>query len=225
MAITGNGKEQPKPTSRQSDRHSDEEGTVYGEGSLKLETGSDAPERSHLKVQVEAHGKDASKDIMSPSQTRERAHRLEDDLAMLQVEQQVSQQDEERVSNQSGIMRRSRSRRDDPVDDFDIATNPLHEKAAAYRPPENPSTKAAKFFKRVHESIFIVRWFTYIVPVVCILLIPLMLGALVFKDASVGGVRLMWFSVWLEIVWLTLWAGRVSIRIRYEHEALRLQTV
>ena len=47
-------------------------------------------------------------------------------------------------------------------------------------------------------------------PVALILLIPLLLGALLFKDATVGGVDLMWFMVWLEVVWLSLWGGRVK---------------
>lgn len=47
-------------------------------------------------------------------------------------------------------------------------------------------------------------------PVALILLIPLLLGALLFKDATVGGVDLMWFMVWLEVVWLSLWGGRVN---------------
>lgn len=42
-----------------------------------------------------------------------------------------------------------------------------------------------------------------------ILLIPLLLGALLFTNATVGGVELVWFMIWLEIVWLTLWAGRL----------------
>ena len=49
----------------------------------------------------------------------------------------------------------------------------------------------------------------YITPPVLILLIPLLLGVFVFKTATVGGVRLQWFMIWLEIVWLTLWAGRI----------------
>ena len=49
----------------------------------------------------------------------------------------------------------------------------------------------------------------YIVPLVVIILIPLLIGGLLFKRATVGGVRLLWFCVWLEIVWLTLWGGRI----------------
>jgi hypothetical protein len=88
----------------------------------------------------------------------------------------------------------------------------LHEKAAIYKPPESPNTKVAVFVKRLHQSSFLVRYLTYIVPVVLIILIPLLVGALKYPNASVGGVKLMWFAIWLEIVWLTLWAGRVSRR-------------
>jgi hypothetical protein len=96
------------------------------------------------------------------------------------------------------------------VDEFDAATNPLHEKTQIYKPPEKPNSNLGKIFKRIHESSVIIRWMFYITPVTAILLIPLLLGALKFKNASVGGVKLIWFSIWLEIVWLTLWAGRVS---------------
>jgi hypothetical protein len=144
----------------------------------------------------------------SPSQAREHAMRLEDDLAVLEAERCVSNSRTEELNDKGSILR-SRSRRSQPLDEFDVATNPLHEKAAVFRPAENPSTRFARVFKRIHNSSVLARYFTYIAPVVAILLAPLLLGALVFKDASVGGVELLWFSVWLEIVWLTLWAGRV----------------
>jgi len=163
---------------------------------------------SHLTVDTVHLG--PARSLHSPSQTREQASRLDDDLAMLQIERQVSNQEElERGQSTSRSMRRQRSRRDDPVDDFDQATNPLHERTALYKPPENPSTKASRFIKKVHNSSWLVRYFTYITPLVLIILIPLLLGALKFKNASVGGVRLVWFCIWLEIIWLTLWAGRL----------------
>ena len=145
----------------------------------------------------------------SPSQAREHAMRLEDDLAVLEAERSVSNSHRGEDQTEKLSMRRSRSRRSEPLDEFDVATNPLHETAAVYRPPDDPSNKLALFFKKVHDSSFIVRYVTYIVPVVMILLVPLLLGALVFKNANVGGVELLWFSIWLEIVWLTLWAGRI----------------
>lgn len=63
-------------------------------------------------------------------------------------------------------------------------------------------------------------YFTYIVPVALILLIPLLLGALKYKNATVGGVKLMWFMIWLEVVWCTLWLGRASQLSIYIAEVL-----
>ena len=150
----------------------------------------------------------------SPSQTRAQEYRLDDEMALLHAERVVShareQQEAAKLNNLASISR-SKSRRADDPDEFDVNTNPIHEKNALYRPPEHPTTKVAAIFKKIHESSFLVRYFTYITPVVVILLIPLLLGALLFPSATVGGVYLMWFSVWLETVWLTMWLGRVSL--------------
>jgi len=175
---------------------------------------------SHLTV-ADNEAAEPLRNVPSYSQTREQAYRLDDDLELLKVERQVSSQDEEKMSRirtgESGAYRSSsKSRtRNDHVDEFDVATNPIHEKTQIYKPVENPATGFGRFLKRVHQSNVLVRWFTYIAPLTFILLIPLLIGSLVpaAKDATVGGVYLMWFMIWLEIVWLTLWAGRILAKI------------
>lgn len=154
----------------------------------------------------------------SPSQTRAQEYRLDDEMALLHAERVVSHaHDQQAAGNMNNVasMSHSKSRRTDDPDEFDVNTNPIHEQNAFYRPPEHPTTRVAAVFKKIHESSFLIRYFTYIIPVVVVLLIPLLLGALLFKSATVGGVYLMWFSVWLETVWLTLWLGRVSSPIPY----------
>ena len=203
------------PNERSS--NSDDEGTLSNE--------FDRPERINTdqQYQNEKLGEDYDSvqrtDTMeqsflggktSLSQSREEEQKLEDDLAMLQAEQNVSRTE---TNHHLGLTRsrtihRSRSRQE-PVDSFDVNTNPIHEKASGFRPPEHPEGNFAKVFKRVHDSNFLVRYFMYIVPLVIIILVPLLLGGIVFKRATVGGVRLLWFCVWLEIVWLTLWGGRI----------------
>ncbi|GAM33928.1 MS ion channel protein [Talaromyces pinophilus] len=148
----------------------------------------------------------------SPSAAREQALRLDDDLAVLQAERVVSNSQRSEEHNSEGTSLRQLRSRTEHVDEFDIATNPLHETAAIYNAPEDPHTSIAKILKRIHRSSFLVRYFFYIMPLTLILLIPLLLGALVFKSANVGGVKLLWFSVWLEIFWLTLWAGRITAK-------------
>lgn len=218
-----------------NERLSDEEGTVIGDHNGPTRSGSkdgsnknayveDDPDFvprpfgrqdrsfSHLTVQTahDYHHGDQLRSVASPSQSREQSSRLGDDLQMLKIEREI-----DRVTEQEAVealtLGRSRSRRDDTVDEFDIATNPIHEKTAVYKPPADPVGKFSKVVKKIHQSSFVIRWATYITPVVLILLIPLLIGALVSpaKAATVGGVELLWFMIWLEIVWLTLWAGRV----------------
>ncbi|CAZ85064.1 unnamed protein product [Tuber melanosporum] len=151
-------------------------------------------------------------EICPPPTRREENYRLEDDLELLRAERVVSRASEHTgdLSRSKSGRHRSRPRTPEPVDDFDINTNPAHDGGkGVWRPPERPATRFGKVLKAVHGSSVLVRYFTYIVPLVLILLIPLLLGALVFREATVGDVYLMWFMVWLEIVWLSLWAGRI----------------
>lgn len=150
---------------------------------------------------------------VSQSRKREESHRLDDDLELLKAERVATNASGTGPDRSRSRRHRSRSRVSevvDPVDDFDIATNPVHDNGkGVWRPPEKPSNKFAQFMKTVHESSVIIRYFTYIIPLVLILLIPLLLGGLVFHEAAVGDVYLMWFMVWLEVVWLSLWAARI----------------
>lgn len=189
------------PSIQQMPNFSDDEGTFSNE--------FDRPNGSDNNEKQEYLGGNTDQ-----SQSREQEHRLNDDLAMLQAEQVVSHRSSHDPNNLSNPMTMGRSRsRPEPIDQFDVNTNPIHHKASNYTPPEHPTTKAAQFLKHIHESSFLVRYFCYIVPVVLIILIPLLLGALLFKQASVGGVSLLWFCVWLEVVWLTLWGGRIFARL------------
>jgi hypothetical protein len=196
-------------------RSSDEDGTLQGEL-------HDEGDHDRLRVTTSyASGPDhlskmGSNSPMSPQQQREQSRRLDDDLMMLHAERIVSDAENSAQDSmgKSRSMGRSRSRNNaEPLDDFDIATNPIHEQTKVYQPPARPSTRLAKTFKKIHESSFLVRYFFYIAPLTILLLIPMLFGLLLFKQTTVGGVRLFWFGIWLEIVWLTLWLARVSLQI------------
>ncbi|GLI76010.1 hypothetical protein PoHVEF18_004276 [Penicillium ochrochloron] len=190
-------------------RFNSDEVTPTSDDSTYVHDSNAEDRRDRLKVDT-TYNEDHPPPMSTPSARREQSTRLEDDLMLLQAERVASRSTQgEHAEGDRNSMSRSRSRRSEAVDEFDEATNPLHEKAAVYKPPESPNTKLSAFVKKVHQSSFIVRYLTYILPVVLILLIPLLVGALKFTEASVGGVELMWFSIWLEIVWLTLWAGRI----------------
>jgi hypothetical protein len=200
-------------------RSSDDDGTFVGEDLSQQQSWTQthpgighgrSRSGTHLTVDT-AHDVPRMSSVTSPSQTREQASRLNDDLTVLQIERGLDAQDAlQRGVSLNRSMTRQRSRREELVDDFDAATNPLHEQAARYSPPENPTTTFSKFFKKVHNSSWLVRYFTYITPLVLLILIPILVGALAFPSATVGDVKLAWFGIWLMIVWLTLWLGRVS---------------
>lgn len=217
--------ERPEPTyEMDSNKHapqqrsSDDDGTFVGEDLSQQHSWTQthpgighgrSRSGTHLTVDT-AHDVPRMSSVGSPSQTREQASRLNDDLTVLQIERGLDAQEAlQRGASLNRSMTRQRSRREDLVDEFDAATNPLHEQAARYTPPENPTTNVSKFFKKVHNSSWLVRYFTYITPMVLVILIPILVGALAFPNADVGGVKLVWFSIWLMIVWLTLWLGRV----------------
>lgn len=202
-------KKEEKEEKEKDTKHGDDISPVDNDTHAHEPSGSDG---NHLRVDTEIDGDHDMTSLRSPSAARERYLRLEDDLALLEAERvaSVSTKDDDKDGEKKSHSSASRIRsRPENVDAFDEATNPLHEKAAVYNPPEKPNTKLSVFIKKLHSSSFIVRYATYIIPVVLVLLIPLLVGALAFPNASVGGVELLWFSVWLEIVWLTLWAGRV----------------
>ena len=210
------------PLHQQHDRRSsDEDGTLQGEGvdedgTLQGE-GVDEIDHNHLRVTTSyLNGDDhieriRSRSPMSPAAQRQQSQRLTDDLELLKAERVVSSAERSQDAlGRSRSMGRSRSRtNNEPVDDFDVDTTPIHEKTKVFQPPANPTTKFARFFKKVHQKSWAVRWIVYITPLTLLLLIPLLLGLLEFKQTTVGGVELFWFGIWLEIVWLTLWLARV----------------
>lgn len=62
------------------------------------------------------------------------------------------------------------------------------------------------------------RYIAYLTPAALLLLIPILLDiyAYHYKSKPVGGpngVQLLWFGIWLEVVWLTLWAARLVTAI------------
>lgn len=195
---------------RSPERSSDEEGTVVGDGDAANNQKDGAPRRANtlLTVDTQYTRGDPAHPFVSPSQSREQARRLDDDLEMLKIERQVSRKDDKSAGDMDS-MHQSRRKRDEDIDEFDIATNPVHEQTQVYKGPENPSSKFAVFFKKVHKSNWLIRYFTYIAPLALVLLIPLLLGVFLFRDRKVGGVTMYWFVIWLEILWLTLWAGRI----------------
>ncbi len=60
----------------------------------------------------------------------------------------------------------------------------------------------------------LIRYLVYMTPVGILLLTPILLDLYALGRSSSpvggpGGVRLLWFGIWLETVWLSLWVARI----------------
>lgn len=240
-AVPADQRDNPLQEEQQHHRSSDEDATLQGEAHDHGDVGDHGDHRDqgdhrdhrdqgdqgdlgYLRVASHDYAHDAPLPPPLSAQHRERASRLDDDLTMLQAERLASKVDTHREregSRDSRTLTRTRSRADqEPVDDFDIPTNPMHLIKKIYQPPARPATRLAKFVKRVHESSNMVRYFVYITPLTMILLVPTLLGLFIFKKCTVGDVELFWFGVWLEIAWLTMWLSRVSLPSQYRQIVL-----
>ncbi|KAK0383627.1 hypothetical protein NLU13_9538 [Sarocladium strictum] len=156
-------------------------------------------------------------DIASPTGLRAESSRLNDDLELLRIERAIS--------NQASDIGRSRSRRrsmtSDPfgddhlgAPDQDDAFNQATFKDAARTKREGSNACLYKFWMYLKKFPRIFRYFLYMIPGAGLLLIPVLLGALAIDEEAnpvggAGGVYLMWFGIWLEIVWCSLWVSRM----------------
>ncbi|KAI8952217.1 hypothetical protein F4801DRAFT_589080 [Xylaria longipes] len=160
----------------------------------------------HLEVPHESDRHVQDTHYLSAAESRDEATRLVDDLTLLQAERAVSQEDCEIGRSHS----RARSHNSTKEDVFNQpAQNPVID------PPPETSNKLRNAYKLVRNLPRFIRYFLYSLPVTTILLIPILLG--IFLDpgsqaviGGPGGVQLLWFGIWLEVVWLSLWAARIT---------------
>ncbi|KAK5631063.1 hypothetical protein RRF57_006778 [Xylaria bambusicola] len=164
----------------------------------------------HLEIPhgVDRHGSEGH--FLSPAESQNQASRLADDLTMLQAERAVT--------NEGYDMHRSRSRLRTTTEGEkgDVFNQPAPAPAIG-QIPEAPTT-LKKIYDIIRNLPRIIRYFLYSLPITAILLIPIFLG--IFLDpgsqpviGGPGGVHLLWFGIWLEVVWLSLWLARIVCSI------------
>ncbi|KAK2463270.1 hypothetical protein APHAL10511_004925 [Amanita phalloides] len=76
-----------------------------------------------------------------------------------------------------------------------------------YADGDLPKNKFAKFYHYLLNLSIVTRWFLFIVPILGILWIPGILGLTTFPHAHIWGVKLIWWSIWLSVVWGAWWAS------------------
>ncbi|OAA41703.1 Mechanosensitive ion channel family protein [Metarhizium rileyi] len=142
---------------------------------------------------------------ISPSFQRADASRHIDDLELLRAEEFISNQEHEATRTAS----KNRAHNIEPEDAFNpTVTKEEHVKK------RNEDATLYKFWLFLKKFPRFVRYLVYLFPGAALLLIPVLLGAFRYNDGSNlvggdGGVELMWFGIWLEIVWASLWVSRM----------------
>ena len=146
---------------------------------------------------------------LSPSGSREAANRLNDDLELLRAERLVS--NEEQSSGRS----RSRNRRTEPVEDaFQTNTTSAAVPAVSGQKKE---TFLTWLWNRLRKFPRFLRYIVYALPAGLLIMIPIFIDLFAYSEPQPvggdGGVELLWFGIWLEVVWLTLWGSKVITTI------------
>ncbi|CCG83008.1 Serine/threonine protein kinase [Taphrina deformans PYCC 5710] len=73
-------------------------------------------------------------------------------------------------------------------------------------------TKAGLFYRKVMDFSFITRWLLFILPLAILLAVPIVVGSFE-THAQIGGVRIVWLFLWIEIVWVGLWGAKLVARL------------
>lgn len=66
-----------------------------------------------------------------------------------------------------------------------------------------------RFYYKVYNASVLTRYFIYVAPVSFCIAIPIIIGATVAPEARIGGVKLLWFFTWIEVVWVSLWVSKL----------------
>jgi hypothetical protein len=70
-------------------------------------------------------------------------------------------------------------------------------------------TGMGKIYSKIVNFSVVTRYFVYVFPIGALLAVPIAIGATVAHDTQVAGVRLFFLSLWLEIVWLSIWVSKL----------------
>ncbi|WEW59797.1 hypothetical protein PRK78_005277 [Emydomyces testavorans] len=76
-------------------------------------------------------------------------------------------------------------------------------------PEDGTITRMGKFYNKILNFSVVTRYFIYVSPLALLIAIPIIIGATVAPDARIGGVAILWFFTWIEIVWLSLWISKI----------------
>lgn len=84
-----------------------------------------------------------------------------------------------------------------PSPSQEFKKQPLHKRGDTHQ--NDGLTVMGRFYDKVLNFSLVTKYFIFVLPLAIPLAVVIVLGALVFKNATIGGVRILWFFTWLEI--------------------------
>lgn len=149
--------------------------------------------------------------ITSPAEAHDHGTVLYDEVELQRAERLVSTREQHLGTHKTRV----------PQEDSDNDDGFVHPPKTKTRAGEPANDNGSRFY---HMLLWLrkfprfIRYFVYMVPGAAILLAPILVDKLAFEPGTTpvggpGGVDLLWFGIWLEIVWCTLWATRMVTSI------------
>jgi hypothetical protein len=74
---------------------------------------------------------------------------------------------------------------------------------------ETSLTAMGKIYNKIVNFSNITRYMVYVIPIGLVLAVPVVITATIASDARIGGIRMVWFWSWIEIVWFSVWISKV----------------
>ncbi|GAM83357.1 hypothetical protein ANO11243_013440 [Dothideomycetidae sp. 11243] len=84
-------------------------------------------------------------------------------------------------------------------------------KKVGYDGEEDTLNRMGRIYRRVLDFSIITRYFIYVLPLALCIAVPIIVGATAAQNARIGGVRIVWFFTWIEVVWLSLWGSKIVV--------------
>ncbi|KAH8703662.1 serine/threonine protein kinase [Talaromyces proteolyticus] len=74
---------------------------------------------------------------------------------------------------------------------------------------EDAINRMGRIYNAILNFSVITRYFIYVSPLALVIAIPIIIGATAAPNSKIGGVRIVWFFTWIEVVWLSLWVSKL----------------
>ncbi|GES57905.1 serine/threonine protein kinase [Aspergillus terreus] len=76
-------------------------------------------------------------------------------------------------------------------------------------PEDGTVTRMGRVYNKVRNFSVVTRYIIYMVPIALLLLIPVFVPMFVAPNATIGGVGVGWFFLWIFLLWVYIWVCKV----------------